>query len=152
MTPMSNDALAVLAASTFADTAFLLTEPADEHNAWSDDWLCAVIPFDGEVAGRLVLAAPTSLAVQVAADMLCLDPGDAEAMAHAGSAVAELANVLAGALVAELFGSSGKWQLGLPRITLLEPAVAPGEQANRVTLLNELGWPIRVEVVLANAA
>ena len=152
MSPLSNDALAVLAASTFADTAFLLTEPCDAHSAWDNDWVCAVIPFDGEVAGRLVLAAPTALAAQVAADMLCLDPGDSEAVAQAGAAVAELANVFAGVLVAELFGNSGKWQLGLPRITMLEPALAPGEQANRVTLLNELGQPIRVEVVLANAA
>src|ERR1041384_4812123 len=142
MTPLSNDQLAVLAASAFADTAFLLTEPSDEHSVWKDDWVCAVIPFDAEVPGRLCISAPAPLAVQVAADMLCVDPADAEALAQAPSAVAELAHVLAGLLVAELFGSSGKCQLGLPRITSIEPAIAPGERANRVTLLNEAGQPI----------
>ena len=148
---MTNDELAVLAASTFADTAFLLTEPSAEQTPFSDDWLCAVIKFQAQVDGRLVIATPTSVAAQVAADMLCVDARDSEAQAQAGAAVAELANVLAGVLVAQLFGSTGKWQLGLPTITLREPRIAPGERSNRVTLLNERGQPIRVEVVLAHA-
>lgn len=149
---ITNDELAVLAASTFADTAFLLTEPTSDEQPWSDEWVSAVIGFEAHVSGRLVIAAPRSVAAQVAADMLCLEPGAAEAVAQAGAAVAELANVLGGVLVAQLFGSTGKWQLGLPKITQIEPAVAPGERASRVTLLNEMGQPIRVEVVLADAA
>jgi len=149
---ITNDELATLAAGTFADTAFLLTEPSPEEQSWTEEWISATIKFESDVQGRLVISAPRSLATQVAADMLCLDPGDAEAMAQAANAVAELANVLGGVLVAQLFGSTGKWQLGLPTITQLEPAVAPGERASRVTLLNEMGQPIRVEVVLSDAA
>jgi CheY-specific phosphatase CheX len=152
MKSISNDELAILAAGTFADTAFLLAEPADDQAPWTSDWVSAVIPFEAEQSGRLVVAAPMPLCTQLATDMMCLEPGDPEATAQGPSAVAELANVLAGVLLARLFEDSGKWQLGLPRLTTLEPGVAPGEHSNRVTLLNEMGHPIRVEVVLATAA
>jgi len=148
MTPLSTDELALLAQSTFADTAFLLTELAPEPQGAGSDCLCAVIGFDAEVKGRLVLAAPTALAAQLAADMLCVDANDAQAVAQAGGALAELANVFAGFLLPRLFGENGQWALGLPRVLLAEPPLASGEKARGVNLVSDAGHPIRVELVL----
>jgi CheY-specific phosphatase CheX len=150
--PLSNDELAVLAASTLADTAFLLAEPAPTSVPFQNGWICAVVPFDAVVSGRLVLAAPAALAAQVAADMLCVAPTDDDAINHAGSAVAELANIMAGVVVAEVFKGAGSFQLGLPAITPLEPPLGADEHANRVTLVNDVGQPLRVELVLGGSA
>jgi CheY-specific phosphatase CheX len=148
ITPLSIDELALLAQSTFADTAFLLTELAPESYDPATDCLCAVIGFDAEVKGRLILAASTALGAQLAADMLCVDASDEQAVAQAGGALAELANVFAGVLVPRLFGESGQWALGLPRVLLAEPPLATGEQTRGVTLVSDAGHPIRVELVL----
>ena len=148
MTPLSTDELALLAQSTFADTAFLLTELASERHGPASDCLCAVIGFDAEVKGRLVLAASTALAAQLAADMLCVDASDEQAVAQAGGALAELANVFAGVLVPRLFGEHGQWALGLPRVLLADPPLASGEEVRGVTLVSDAGHPIRVELVL----
>lgn len=148
ITPLSTDELALLAQSTFADTAFLLTELApDPHHAGAD-CLCAVIGFDAEVKGRLVLASCTALGAQLAADMLCVEAHDEQAVAQAGGALAELANVFAGVLAPRLFGEHGEWALGLPRVLIAEPPLASGEQSRGVTLVSDAGHPIRVELVL----
>lgn len=148
ITPLSTDELALLAQSTFADTAFLLTELAPEPHGPPSDCLCAVIGFEAEVKGRLVLAASTALAAQLAADMLCVDPNDEQAVAQAGGALAELANVFAGVLIPRLFGENGEWALGLPRVLLAEPPLASGEHTRGFTLVSDAGYPIRVELVL----
>ena len=87
--PPTTEELATLAQSTFADTAFLLTELSPDPGSVAPDWLCAVIGFDAEVKGRLVLAASTALAAQLAADMLCVDAADTQAQEHASGALAE---------------------------------------------------------------
>ena len=150
--PLTTDELALLAQSTFADTAFLLTEPTSESHGTPPDCLCAVIGFDAEVSGRLVIAAPTALGAQLAADMLCLDPGDEQAVAQAAGALAELANVFAGVLVPQVFGEAGEWTLGLPKVLLAEPPLGAGERSRGVTLVSDAGHAIRVELVLAEKA
>jgi CheY-specific phosphatase CheX len=152
ITPPSTEELAVLAQSTFADTAFLLTEPVSESQGPATDCLCAVIGFEAEVKGRLVLAASTALAAQLAADMLCVDASDEQAVAQAGGALAELANVFAGVLVPQVFGESGEWALGLPRVLLAEPPLGAGERSRGVTLMSDGGHAIRVELVLEEKA
>lgn len=148
ITPPSAEELALLAQSTFADTAFLLTELAAEPSEVAADPLCAVIAFDGEAKGRLVLAATQHLAAELAADMLCVAPSHPEAGLHASGALAELANVFAGVLLPRLFGERGTWTLGLPRVRTDQPPAVAGERSRAVTLVSDSGQPIRVELVL----
>lgn len=148
---LTDDELAVLAASMLAQTAFLLAQPA-AHTSLHEDWACALVPFEAAVRGRLVVAAPVAVAAQVAADALLVAPADEEALLHAGNAVADLAGVIAGAVVPELFKANGPFRVGLPSVVECEPPLEPGERANRVTLVNEVGQPVRVELVLASDA
>lgn len=150
--PPSTDELALLAQSTFADTAFLLTEPTNEPQGAVQDCICAVIGFDAEVSGRLIIAAPTALGAQLAADMLCVDPSDEQAVSQAGGALAELANVFAGVLVPQVFGEAGEWSLGLPKLLMAEPPLGAGELSRGVTLVSDAGHAIRVELVLSEKA
>ncbi|HEV8550168.1 MAG TPA: chemotaxis protein CheX [Polyangiaceae bacterium] len=146
--PLSVDELALLAQSTFADTAFLLTELADDPAALAESRVCVEIAFDGELKGRLVLAATELLAAELAADMLCVERGHADAALHARGALAELANVFAGVLLPRVFGERGAWKLGLPRLRAAEPGIFAGERSRAVTLVSDSGQPIRVELVL----
>ena len=148
---LSNDELALLAATTLAETAFLLAEPSPAAARWDNHWICAIVPFDAVVPGRLVLAAPAALAAQVAADRLAVGATDDEAITQAGPAVAELAHLMAGVVLAAVF-KHARFRLGSPSITPLEPELAQGEHANRVTLVNESGQPLRVELVLGGSA
>jgi len=148
---LTDDELAMLAASTLAQTAFLLAEPASDAD-WHEDWACALVPFEAAVRGRLVVAAPVAVAAQVAAETLLVSPADQEARLHAGNAVADLAGVMAEAVVPELFKTNGPFRVGLPSVVACEPPLAPGERANRVTLVNEAGHPVRVELVLGYGA
>jgi len=146
--PPTTSELAALAASTFADTAFLFSEPAADEATWSGDFLLVEIGFEAEVRGRLVLAAAPELATQMAADMLCVEVNDEEALAQASGALAELANVLAGVLVAQIFGPTGHWALGLPRALRTQTPVLPDQRVLRATLVSDSGHPIRIELVL----
>jgi CheY-specific phosphatase CheX len=148
---LTNDELAVLAASTLAETAFLLAEPSPHTGRWQHDWACAVVPFEATVHGRLVVAAPVALAAQVAAEMPLVATAD-EALLQAGHAVADLAGVIASAVASAIFETAGSFRLGAPSVVTCEPPLAPGERANRVTLVNEAGQPVRVELVLGNGA
>lgn len=147
---LTDDELAVLAASTLAETAFLAAEPSPHAGRFQDDWACAIVPFDAAVRGRLVVAAPFALAAQVAAEVLLGSAPD-EAWLHATSVVADLAGVIAAVVVAEIFKSAGRFRLGAPSVVACEPPLAPGESVNRVTLVNEVGQPVRVELVLGES-
>jgi hypothetical protein len=148
---LTDDELAVLAASTLAETAFLLAEPSPHAGLCQHDWACAVVRFEAAVRGRLVVAAPIALAAQVAAEMPRVTSAD-EALLYAGDAVADLAGVIAAVVAAEIFKTEGRVRLGLPSVVDGEPPLAPGESANRVTLVNEVGQPVRVELVLGDGA
>jgi hypothetical protein len=152
MAPPTDDELAVLAAMSLADSAFLLAEPSPRMARWQDEWVCAVVPFDAAVPGRLVLAAPAAVAAQVAADALCVAPTDDEAILHAGVVVAALATAVAGTVLAEIFKKTRRPRIGRASVVPSEPPLSPGERARRVTLVNEVGQPLRVELVLTDAA
>jgi CheY-specific phosphatase CheX len=152
ITPPTTEELALLAQSTFADTAFLITDLALDATPAAPDWLCVVVGFDAAVKGRLVLAAPSGLAAQLAADMLCIDASDEQALAQASGALAELANVFAGVLAPRVYGEKGQWVLGLPRVLLVEPALGAHESARAVTLMSDAGHPIHIELVLEQQA
>jgi hypothetical protein len=148
---LTDDELAVLAASTLAETAFLLAEPSPHAGPGQHEWACAVVSFEAAVRGRLVVAAPVALAAQVAAEMPLVTSAD-EAFLHASDAVADLARVIAAVVAAEIFKTAGRFRLGVPSVVNCEPPLAPGERANRVTLVNEVGQPVRVELVLGASA
>jgi hypothetical protein len=152
MRRLNDDELAFLAARTLAETAFLIAEPPPESDRFEQDWTCAVVRFDATVCGRLVVAAPLALAAQVAAEMSLVAAAEDATPLHAGSAVADLASAIADTVVAEIFAACGIFRLGQPAIVDREPPLAPGERAHRITLVNEVGQPVRVELVLGESS
>jgi hypothetical protein len=133
------------------EAAFVFAEPADEPEGWAPPVLTAQIAFECVRGGVLRLALPPRGAVEIAANMLGVDPGDPEAEEHGRAAVAEILNVIGGAFVTRFFGSKVPSQLGLPTTALVE-SPAGGARTCAATLQLESGEPVVLELDLEPAA
>jgi CheY-specific phosphatase CheX len=136
-----------VAREVLADFAFLLTEPAQAPLAWPAAELVrhAEIDFEGPFCGTLAITATSELAEAIACDMLGLEAGDPEAVAQSASALGELANVVAGAVIARLFGTSSNYKLGLPQVAHGHPRV--DVRPREVLALEDMeGRPIEIQL------
>jgi hypothetical protein len=135
---LSAERLGALVMKTLEDAAFVFAEVADGAPPFSPPVLEARLRFEGPEAGELALATSPAMAQGLAANLLGLDPGDPEIGQRAGDALGELANILAGAVVLELFGPRVETRIGVPSVR--EVAAAPaGEAPCAVTLSTEEG-------------
>ena len=99
-------------AMIFGETA--APEDLDTPAAWVE----VLLAFDGGARGRLRLLAAESVAAEVAASVLGLDPGDPEAHAEALDAFGELSNVTVGQLLTAIAGTGRVFHLDPPRARL----------------------------------
>lgn len=113
MIAVTSEMLGQLAATVMADSAFLTLEPAPREVSWPAEVLIAEIPYEGIVAGRLILAASEPLMVEATADMLRLDRKDPLAAEAARATLAELANLLLGVLAGRFFDAELPCRMGL---------------------------------------
>jgi len=133
------------------EAAFVFAEPSDEPDCWTPPVLIAQIAFESVRGGMLRLTLPPRGAVEIAANMLGVDPGDPEAETQGRAALAEILNVIGGAFVTRFFGTKVPSQLGLPSTALLDaPLRAPRTCA--ATLQLESGEPVVLELDLEPAA
>jgi len=119
------DVLAEVAASVLEDAAFVFTERAPGPTAWSETAVAAEIGYGGPEEGELVLVTSPPLAAQLAANMLGVELDDPEVAERAADAVREMLNVVAGALMARVFGTSVVCHLEVPRAPTARPDGAP---------------------------
>ena len=133
------------------EAAFVFAEPADEPEGWAPPVVTAEIAFESVRGGVLRLAVPPRGAVEIAANMLGVDPGDPEAEEHGRAAVAEILNVIGGAFVTRFFGTKVPTQLGLPTTALVD-APAAAARTCAATLQLESGDPVLLELDLEPGA
>jgi len=139
------DRLAELVSRTLEDAAFVFTEPADGAGAPAAPVLHARLDFEGPARGELSLTASPAVARALAANLLGLDEGDPDIDARAGDALGEVVNMLAGAVVLELFGPEAQTRIGVPAgAELAAPPAGAGGTA--VALLTEEGERIDAAV------
>jgi CheY-specific phosphatase CheX len=122
MTPLTESLLNEVVVQVLEECAFLSTEPSPGAVGWQGDVPCITVDFSGPQKGHLELHADKDLAMTIAADMLGVDASDPDARRLADGALAELANVVTGALVARLFGTGCLVELGIPSIAHRPPA------------------------------
>lgn len=120
--PVELDEIREVVIRTLEETAFVFAEPAPE--AELEGGVATVIRFDGPASGRMVLASTAPFCVELAATLLGSEPDDPEAEANAGAALAELLNILAGALVHRMFGRTAVCDLGIPAPVAADEAAA----------------------------
>ncbi|HVP68850.1 MAG TPA: chemotaxis protein CheX [Anaeromyxobacteraceae bacterium] len=113
---MSADRLAELVTETLEEAAFVFCEPADPPPPFEGDVLEARLQFSGPSRGELALRASSEFAVGLAANLLGTERGDPEIGARSRDALGEIVNMLAGAVVLELFGPAAQTSIGVPAV------------------------------------
>lgn len=143
--------LADVLGTVLQDSAFIFAEPVEEVPEWPSPIYSAELAFESVRGGVLRLSTPPRGAVEVAANMLGIDPADPEAESQSRSALAEVLNVVGGAFVTRFFGTKVPSQLGLPHTEVLE-AMPARRRTCVATLQLESGDPVMLELDLEPAA
>lgn len=142
--------LADVLGSVLQDSAFIFAEPVEEPEPWVFPVYAAELAFDSVRGGILRLVTTPRGSIEIAANMLGLDAGDAEAEEQARSALAEVLNVVGGAFVTRFFGTKVPSQLGLPNTVVLTAAPERAHTCSTVLRL-ESGDPVMLELDLEPA-
>jgi CheY-specific phosphatase CheX len=103
--------------------AFMFGEPASpgETQPVQEPCLEADIAFHGPQQGSLKLLAPASVAAELSANVLGLEPGDEAALEQARDALGELMNVTLGQLLTTVAGETPVFDLLPPRVEDADP-------------------------------
>ncbi len=133
------------------DAAFMFAEPADEPEAWDGPVLAATLAFEATVGGSLRLVAGERACLELAANMLGVDPADPEAAENGAAALGELCNVVGGAFVTRFFGTQVPSALGLP-MTEVGAAARHPRRTCAATVRLESGDPVVLELDLERTA
>lgn len=144
-TSVTVDTLSEVATQVLEDVAFVFTERAREPFAWSGATIDASLSFSGPERGALFVRASPALGARFAANMLGIELDDPEVAERSNDAVGEMLNVVAGVLVARVFGTDTLVHLGVPHVAVTP---APGVEASAcvVSLLTDEGERIELHV------
>ena len=114
---LSPEMLQRVASRLLEEAAFVFTEPVGaEAPSWDGEVLEVELAFSGHGRGWLMLAAPKRFGVQLASNLLGVDPGeDTEMEEHGTDALREMLNMIAGPLMEEWFGKEAVCEIGIPR-------------------------------------
>ncbi|HOZ46099.1 MAG TPA: chemotaxis protein CheX [Candidatus Hydrogenedentes bacterium] len=102
--------------------AFMFGEVADTEDvpASAGGQVLAAMSFSGPMCGRIELAVPRAMRVEIAANVLGVDTDDEQAMASADDALKELLNVTCGQLLTRLAGEEPVFDLSVPVVSELD--------------------------------
>lgn len=142
---LTNELLLDVSTRVLEASAFLVTEACPAEPSLGADVLLACLPFSGPEAGELRMRIPRALARRLAINMLGVESGDSEAILGASDAAGETLNVIAGALMARVYGTRVVCHLGVPRVTP-EQAMPTQEVAACVALLTDDALALTVSV------
>jgi CheY-specific phosphatase CheX len=96
------------------DFAFMFAEPPEDDAPPMEPCIAVNMQFHGPISGAALLAVPVSLASELAANVLGVDPDEGESPEVALDAVKELLNVTTGNLVTALAGEDPIFDLSIP--------------------------------------
>jgi CheY-specific phosphatase CheX len=149
-TSVTVETLSEVAAQVLEDVAFVFTEPAQAASPWSGGAIEATLAFSGPEQGALFVRASPGLAALFAANMLGIEIDDPEVTERAKDAVGEMLNVVAGSLVARVFGTSALVHLGVPQVrasTEPDPTLSPFS----VALMTDEGERLELQILAGDA-
>ena len=125
---------------------FMFGEPSDKSAVLEDDvdYIVAQMDFTGDVKGTLSLAVPADCVVEIAANILGLDPGETEVASMVSDSLGEMLNVICGHVMVAIAGKSADFRLGAP---VIGPAT-PELLADAVHSEDWMGFLLEDNVVL----
>jgi hypothetical protein len=145
-TRVTVETLSEVAAQVLEDVAFVFTERAAEPSAWSGEAIEATLPYSGPEDGALFVRTTPALGARFAANMLGVELDDPEVAARSNDAVGEMLNVVAGVLVARVFGTATLVHLGVPSVGARSSPTAVRSPC-AVALLSDEGEPLEIQVL-----
>ncbi len=112
--------LTAIFSEVLANLAFMFSE--DEEGATpsaGDVWLETEIGYHGPQSGTLRFWCTREFAVQLAANLLGIDPNDEDADTKSTDAVKEFMNIVCGQLITAIHGTEAVFDLTIPRLAEL---------------------------------
>ena len=119
---MQND-YAVILSEVFCDIlmnyAFMFGDecPKEEFPVDGDSHVHVTVSFSGDRSGLLGISTSPDLCVQLAANVLGLDPDDADSIDDASDALEELLNIVCGHFLTATFGDVPVFELSPPSVS-----------------------------------
>ncbi|MBI5118466.1 chemotaxis protein CheX [Candidatus Poribacteria bacterium] len=104
--------------------------PKEDFPGTGADYVQAAMTFSGPMTGKLTLAVPRAMSVEVAANVLGMEPGDELVETRSSDAIKEMLNVICGHVLTAVAGEEPVFELSAPTLEALD-------EANRVRMLNE---------------
>jgi len=117
---ISREILGKVVAEVLEEASFIFTEPAEEIEPFDGGVIVALMGFDGPEKGKLVLAMGYDYAVEMAANLLGVEPDDPELEKKATGAVAEMLNMIIGVLMARVFGPEAVVNFTVPSVKTID--------------------------------
>ncbi|MBA3937308.1 MAG: chemotaxis protein CheX [Planctomycetes bacterium] len=133
MSPASTDDALRTIAGVVGDLAFLTPLGVGPLLAAGEQELAVHVAFRGSASGTLVVALAPGLARALVDNLAPPEPGCTPTAEDLADAAKELANVLAGNLLATLHGAQAEFQLGSPE--LVPPADLPATATFAIGLI-----------------
>lgn len=119
MSNRPSEILASVACDVFEQFAFMFGEQADREDLipFEDNHVQVEMRFSGPFSGRLCLTASPEMCIELAANMLGMEPDEVE---RPEEALKEILNVICGNLLTALAGAEPVFGLTIPEATTVE--------------------------------
>ncbi len=146
------EVLGDVTARVLEEAAFVFTEPAEEDLTWDSNVVEVQLTFSGDGNGRILMAAPEAVGLELAANLLGIEPGeDAGIDKPAEAALGEMLNMIAGPLAAGWFGEKAVCRIGAPETKTVPGSAYKGMGAGAtcvVPLITEEEEPVEISAVI----
>ena len=102
--------------------AFMFGEEVEkeELSGEGESYYHSMISFKGSCSGAFGIAAPVNFCLELAANVLGMDPDEDEVKGKAGDALKELLNMMCGQLLTDMFGDEEVFDLSVPRLSEMD--------------------------------
>lgn len=130
MLDMQYDIVSSTFLSVVEQLTFMFGEPIEksEMKVVGMPFTLARISFVGDLEGTVSAVVPTEILVEIAANILGLEPEDVSAESMAPDAFGEMLNVICGHVIMDLAGPDANFKLGSPKIESVDAAFLGGLQ------------------------
>lgn len=123
MSPDEKQIVISVMAEVLETMAFMFADPSEDANQPEEipDAIKASMEFCGEEGfGSVSLTVPAQMCMELASNILGMDPDDPNSQNKAEDALKELLNVIAGRLATGIFGSKPVFTLSVPEVVIMD--------------------------------
>lgn len=119
MQDQATQTLTTIFSNVLADLAFMFAEDELGDTVPGGSWLETTIGYSGTSTGVLRLRCTQEFSIQLAANLLGLDPDDPETERSAHDAVKEFMNIVCGQFTTGAYGNEDVFNLTIPQVVEL---------------------------------